>query len=142
MKLKLNRYKELTAVGTAMGDYNYCAVIAVAVVLNCTYQDAYRLCENKGRKLGRGLCTYSILEILDEQGVNYTKVNKDEVLATVDRPNYRVKTLTTNNFKMADIYSKNTYLVFVNGHVAAVKNGVTHDWSENRAKKIKLIYQL
>ena len=140
--MKTNRYKELKAYAEAMGDKNYCSVVAVAVILDLDYKKAYRLCAKYGRKHGKGMCTYDILALVRDNGANAQSVDRAKVLATVDRPNYRVKTLTTNNFKMSKYYNKGRYLVFVNGHVAAVRNGVTHDWSANKAKKIQLLFTM
>ena len=140
--MKQNRYEELKAYAEAIGDKNYCSVIAVAVILNLDYKKAYRLCAKYGRQHRKGMYTCDILTLVRENGANAQKVDKDKVLATVDRRNYRVKTLTINNFKMSNYYSKGRYLVFVNGHVAAVRNGITHDWSKNKAKKIQLLFAM
>ena len=140
--MKQNRYEELKAYAQNMGDTNFCSVIAVAVIMNLDYKKAYRLCAKFGRKHGKGMHTYDILKLLRLNNIEYKDLLIQRVLETVDRPNYRVKTLTTNNFKMSKLYNKGSYLMFVNGHVAAVKNGVTHDWSENRAKKIQLLFAI
>ncbi len=140
MQLKNNRYKSLNAQAKAMQDKNCCGVIAVAVALNSDYKTAYGMCAKVGRKHKSGMYTYEILHALKLAGKTVTKLDKQSILFEVNRPNYKVKTLTNNNFKMSETYQNGTYLVFNCDHVAAVKNGVTHDWSVNKAKKVINVY--
>ena len=138
-------YKNCKEAMSAAGDKNGCTVIALAQLLNIDYNAANKMAMNNyGRKLGQGMYTFDMLDMykreLKKSGKTLEKQDKKKILAKVDRKNYRVKTLTSNNIKMANL--RGTHVVLTRQHVAVLKGSKVVDWSMNKASHVRSVYKV
>lgn len=127
------------------GDTNGCTVIALAQLLNIDYHAANKIAINKyGRDWKRGMYTGIMLQMykmeLAKIGKKLVKLDTKEILAKVDRHNYRVKTLTSNNIKMANLMGR--CVVLTRSHVAILENNQMSDWTVNKASHVQSVYQV
>lgn len=124
-----NRYEELKHVANRYyHDKGYCSVIALAVCCNLKFGKARKAMERGGRSTGRGVNMTMIRNGLAEFGFEGKALweFKSCTMSTVAR----------------QLDSSKTYMVFVNGHVAAVKDGIVQDWTEGRRHKVKCIWEI
>lgn len=102
----------------------FCSVIALAQVTDCSISRAYHEMSAVGRKARKGATTKSILEAVLKMGYSV------DALA--------VEGMTVNQFtKICTSTSK--YLVFVRGHVLAVRGGKVRDWSAGKANRRRIL---
>jgi len=124
-----NRYKELEHVAKRYyRDSGYCSVIALAVCCDLKFGKARKAMERGGRSNGRGVNMTMIRNGLAEFGFEGKLV-------------YDVKPCTMTTVAR-QLDSSKTYMVFVNGHVAAVKGGMVQDWTEGRRHKVQCIWEI
>lgn len=103
---------------------NFCAVIALAQITDCSMSKAWHKLKELGRIDRKG--TYLTASLLAFGEMNYT-------LDWVD-----VKGKTVNQF--TKICDKNAaYFIEVHGHVLVVRGGIVRDWSAGKANKRKII---
>ena len=138
-------YKLCSAQMEDCGDTNGCTVIALAQLLNIDYYAANELARNEyGRKWRQGMYTFDLLYMYKKElaklGKKLVKLDTKAILAKVDRHNYRVKTLTSNNIKMANITGR--CVVLTRSHVAILENNQMSDWTVNKATHVKSVYQV
>ena len=125
MSILFNRLKKSTA---KYGETRDCTVVATAIVLRTTYEDAHNLCESNGRQRRKGLGTIPIIMGVKSRGYRVEPVNEYLVPKTI------------KGFCKANM--SGTYLIFVRGHVLAAKNGKVHDWSDGRCHRIQAMYKV
>jgi len=127
------------------GDTNGCTIIALAQLLNIDYNAANKLAmENYGRKWKSGMYTMDLLHMYNKElkklGKKLVRLSNKVILSTVDRHNYRVKTLTSNNIKMANLEGQ--CVVLTRGHVAILENGAVSDYSVNKASHVQSVWHV
>lgn len=104
-------------------DKNFCAVIALAQITDCSMSKAWHKLKELGRKPRRGTYIEQSLKALDDMQYSYDPVP--------------VRGKTVNQF--TKICSKNaTYFVEVRGHVLVIRGGIVRDWSEGKANRRKI----
>ena len=105
---------------------NDCAVKAVAVTTQTPYEEVHALFKALGRRdRGRTMDWVTVQAVLK---LGYTRIPRE-----VDG-----KTIRTAAPKLTN----GRYLVFVRGHVLAVVDGKTEDWSDGRLNRIKCVYEV
>ena len=116
--------------GDDAGDSRHCGVVTVAVLAELDYSTSAKLLERHGRKKRQGT-TFSIMEnalaelgfsCVEERG-HISKVKTVKRLATV-------------------LPCLNSYWISTSGHWLAAKKGIIHDWSENRALRIRNVWRV
>ena len=144
-------FEKLKKDGGVIGDRNFCGVVALAVVANKTYDDAYSILKKCGRKHGDGIWMSQFRKALDISGLKYDNmVEITKILnALREHKNYNVKHLTTKqlnrNIKMLErlgiLEAGAKYVVTTNGHVLGC-DGEVVDWSADRALRIRSITRI
>lgn len=132
----MSRYQELASKMRADGDAGACTVIATAIVCGCSWRTAERINAEYGRQKRQG--TF----------FNGTTLMHNVLarLGKVAQPEYNVRTNPgTPRFTLKTVarrYPKGRYLVFVHGHVLALRNGVIDDFSDGRQHKVLSVYKI
>ena len=108
-------------------DSGYCGVIGAAVVAGVGYGKAYHALRRAGRIHGQGVNEIMIERALRELGHSVTR--------TFSYNGRQIKT-------MGRRLPTGHHLVFVRGHVAAVREGQVMDWTAGRAHKVKDVWTI
>lgn len=109
------------------------------------YEVAHATLAELGRKSGRVFSNDLIVEAVKKLGKNATISSQWNFIDKYPKGHRDVlKNITTYHparFQAAWKDGK-TYMAFVRGHVLAIIDGVTHDWSNCRALRIHTIYEI
>jgi hypothetical protein len=118
--------KQLAAKSKARKENNDCAVKAIAIVANASYEEAHAALAAQGRKNGRGSNLPQIMAALKSLGVfvhGYKGIKDHGGVAMRRLPMSRVK---------YHLPSEGRFLVLTRNHIVAVKDGEVLDWTEGR----------
>lgn len=135
--------REVTA---AAGDDNACFPQAVALLSGLPLEEVRAAFAEAGRKNGKATPFTVAHAAVAALGFKLEKVEwkwQWDMIATYPGVHKNLKNITTRHpvrFKKA--WEGQSVMLHVNGHVAAVKDGVMHDWSINRSMHVINIYKL
>lgn len=110
---------------------NDCAVRAVSIVTNYSYDDVHYIFSLCGRKQRHGTkweTTEKAVRLLRFRMVEITNTYSSRTIRTLERELKR--------------RGKNRLLVRVRGHVLPVVNGKVYDWTSGRCHRIQKVYRL
>jgi hypothetical protein len=124
---------------------NHCAVIALAAVTGLDYELAHAALAFEGRKTGEATHFSMIEAALEKLGY---KLEGQNIRGFIER--YHgfhadvLKNVTTHHPERFPAVWKDgqNYLFFTTKHVAAIVDGVNHDWTKGTAKRVKSIYRV
>ena len=120
-------YESIQRDSDAAGEDNDCAVTAVTAITGIGYQAVRRRFAEKGRSDKRGVWDEIMIMVLNSYGLDVVK-----------REFHNIKTMTS--LEMFIPHGK--FLVTLDGHVAAVIDGVIHDYTAQSRKHVKEIFQV
>ena len=102
---EIQRYHSIRERGTELGESGCCAVIALAVVLDLTFEQSWSLLKQVGRKANAATYTSEIKAALNHVGVKFSTVSV--AAKTVKSFSYRGKfIITTCNHALAHQYGE------------------------------------
>ena len=129
---------------TARNEKNDCSVKAVALVCGVSYDVAHATMAELGRKAGRGASTSSIEQAVLKLGKTLEPVNPKNIIAQYPGVHKNLQNVTTHHPARFNEVWKNggTYLAYIRGHVLAIVDGVVHDWTVGKAKRIYRIREV
>jgi hypothetical protein len=135
MKHYKHSYSELAKIGNRYyGDTNFCSVLAIAVVADISYGKAFHAYKRAGRRTRQG--TYIQMQNSVIKSFNLKMTPDFDKMAI-----YQGKTL--NNVLNACKNWSGRYLVYVRGHVLAIRDGICEDWTaEGSRRKVTTIYKV
>ena len=135
MKHYKHSYEELAKIGRRYyGDTNFCSVLAVAVVADISYGKAFHAYRRVGRFTGKGTHRATQQMVLKKFNVS-VRLDRDKTYG------YEGKTL--NNVLRDCKHWTGRYLVYVRGHVLAIRDGVCEDWTaEGSRRQVVSIYKV
>ena len=135
MKHYKHTYSELAKIGNRYyGDTNFCSVLAIAVVADISYGKAFHAYKRAGRRKRQGTYIQMQNKIVKEFNLKMTP-DFDKMAI------YQGKTL--NNVLNACKNWSGRYLVYVRGHVLAIRDGICEDWTaEGSRRKVTTIYKV
>lgn len=122
-------YAELNAVGKAMGEHMDCSVLATCIVTGETYTKIHELYRKLGRRNGCRTGTHLTWMLLRDLGYQPHDV-------THFYDGCSIRSLAPQ------LPSKGNFLVFVRGHVAAVRDGVLEDEPYPKKNYVKKVFQI
>ncbi len=122
-------YRKLNTKSNEIGEENDCTVIALAIALNIQYEDAHAALELAGRKTMSGASWYTLFKAIDILDYKLDEVRKPEEIKTIKKAEEYFK-------------EKGHYILDTSKHVAAMIDGVVHDWSRGRALRVKRIFKV
>lgn len=125
-------YQKLKEESYKLNEHNDCAVKAIAVVCGIQYKDAWNLAKKFGRRF-RGRT--------NKHRITFPAIKSKGFVCTDVWDHKMNKAKTIRSLKPL-IPSRGVFLVFVRGHVFAVRGGEIHDWTEDRCYRIKLIMRV
>jgi hypothetical protein len=126
------------------GETNDCSVKAVALAAGVSYKVARDELANKGRKPRKGAYTNQIHGSLMVLGKAVRRVEPEYFIHQYPGAHKNLRNVTTHqpqrfNKVWAD---GKTYLLYTPRHVLVVVNGVNHDWTVGKAKRVTSIYEV
>lgn len=128
----------------ARNEKNDCSVKAVALVCGVSYDVAHAKMAELGRKSGRGASTTSIELAVIALGKKVEPVNPKHVIKQYPGVHKNLQNVTTHHpARFPDVWKDGkTYLAYIRGHVLAIVDGVVHDWTVGRAKRVYRIREV
>ncbi len=121
-----------------------CAVRAVAILCGVDYKIVRDEMERIGRKKGHGTRMWITHTALNHFGFATVRVPHLEFIQKY--PGYKPhwKGITTHHpTRFSKVWKDgHNYLFVTSRHVAAVIDGRTHDWSDNRALRVLSVYRI
>lgn len=135
-------YKQLVDEASQERENKDCSVKAIAISCGVHYKDARKALANEGRKNGKGAYTHQILNAAKALGRTATKVDVRKFIDKYPGVHSNLKSITTHHpERFHDVWEDGkTYLAFTSNHVLAIVNGVNHDWTVTRQKRITALY--
>lgn len=138
-------FRELQSKMISNGERNDCSVKAVALVCGVEYEKARATLQELGRKTGKGVYHHTIHAAIKHLGKTSTRVDVRNFIDKYPTAHRKaLKSITTHHperFNSAWADGK-TYIAHCSGHCLAIINGVNHDWTRGRAKRIITIYEV
>ncbi len=128
----ITRYDELRAEGGIFQERQDCAVIAVALTCQTTYETAWKTLAKFGRVSGKG----TIFHLMTAPAVTALGFK----LSYMENRQKSGSRYTPRSVGKA--FPKGYFLCRVKGHIFAVVDGKVLDHSEGRCRRIKEIYQV
>ena len=123
------RYKSLREESARYGEGNDCSVIATAMVLSQSYNEAHSLLHSLGRKARHGFNTRLLETHL--AGRVAPRVRPTQ-------PNGSSYTVTS----ITSLLPVGKYLVYTSGHALACIHGRIYDWTEDRKHRVTSYVEL
>lgn len=136
-------YQAMIVDSRSEGENNDCAVKAIAAATGRSYHDARTALAAHGRKNRKGTYRHMTFGVLQDFGFKAERVGHEKFLAACPA-RWNAQYVTTHHPDRVPHGWKDgkTYLLFTKGHVLAVVNGVTHDYSRNRSMRVIDIYEV
>lgn len=144
-KVTEKNYLDAKNISAAMGESNDCSVIALSLACSKTYKQAHAVMAGLGRAKGGPAKTVDILEAVGKLGCVATKINQRELIeANYPKAHHILKHVSTHHPARFNKFWKNgnSYLLFVKGHVLAIVDGQTLDWTAKNQKQGQALYQI
>ena len=106
---------------------NDCSVVSVSIATGTAYDVTEKMFASMGRRFNKGssipMITAAVRELTGDNEITSAYVRK---------PCGGQYTMQTIGLK----FPKGKHLVYVNGHVAAMVDGVIHDWTAGRRHRV------
>jgi hypothetical protein len=137
-------YNNLLQESKKAGEINDCSVKAFAVVTGYSYKEAHWEMKKAGRPDRKGL------PILLKGRKIYRKEDipdyNERMIQVLKRKGFRVRKVECNSKTVRtlgrNIKRNGNFLVFVRGHVLAIKDKKVIDWTEGRCHRIQSVWQV
>jgi len=124
-------FKTLQESSIFHGERNDCTVKALAIAGGLTYGVAHTMLAKRGRKFCKGAYTRDVISALTELGKTIEYVTEHASFKNIK---------TIKSLKMLNL--KACYLITTAQHILTMKDGVIHDWTNERLHRIKEIYRV
>jgi hypothetical protein len=122
-------YTDLRAVGDAMNERHDCAIIATSVVTGYPYPRVHEMYRLLGRRKRCATNWVYIVGVFAQLGLKLNDISKFYEGASI-------------RSIVPQLPSKGKFLIRSRKHVSAVRDGVAHDWAEQRKMYVKGLYQV
>lgn len=124
-------FKEAKISSSKMREHNDCAVKALAIAGNKSYEEVHSLFKSLGRKNRRGTSQFIIHKAAKQ-------VNPNFVFKNIRKPNGSFYTARS----IREAFPKGRYMILYRGHIAAMVDGTIEDWSEGRCHRVLGIFEM
>ena len=137
--------KEQMSLG--LRETNDCAVVAVAAIMDVSYEVAHATLKSFGRKDRRGTNTSITLSAIEHLGGTIspridvtTKAYKD-IIASYPAPHNNLASITTHHpERFAKVWPQGRFLMRTRGHILAIVDGKNCDWTKGKAKRANTMW--
>lgn len=141
---KTEQFQILEAESDRLNERADCSVKAVAIVTGISYKEAHAAMKAVGRKDRQGTRNWQTHDALKALGFKTIEVDTDDFIAKYPSPHWDLKNVTTHHM---DRFPKawrdgKTYLFRCRDHIGAVVNGINHDHTKGRARRIFQIFEV
>jgi len=122
---------------------NVCSVIAISILANVPYEEAYKVCEKLGRKKNEGMYEEDILKAFKRLRCRVEPVSMIHKLEG-DRDYKKFKYWFGYSLKRVgeQLRPNRRYLISTSAHVSAYVNGRIEDWAAGRKKIVKKVWEI
>ena len=127
--------KQLAAKSKSMGEKNDCAVKAVAIVCNASYEEAHATLKRLGRRDGKGTPMDVIMAAVKALGCHVNYGDKR------DHRGVNCGRRTINRLRLPQ-GGKGRWLVLTRNHILAVVDGKVMDWTEGRRHQARFAWEV
>lgn len=138
-------YNAHTTAGMQLGERGDCAVRAIAAVTGTEYAVVHAMMAEQGRKNRRGTPWEIIWGTLDQLGYATVEVAPHEFICQYPGAHATaLKSVTTHHPDRFPAVWRNgkAYIFNTPRHVAAIVDGVNHDWTRGRACRAVRIWEI
>lgn len=127
----------------ALGEDNDCTVKAIAITTGVPYKKVHAALKKAGRKDGKGATTFQMWSACEKLGFKMVAIPKVDFLKKYPK-SANLKNITTNHPEKFNKVWKDgkNYIFSCSKHVAAVVDGVNHDWTVGRFMRVKTVYEV
>jgi len=141
---KTDHFNALQAETDKFDDTNDCVVKMIATCLEIPYEDARTICAEHGRNHGRGMFDHEWQPIFKEFGKRLEYVPARYFLDRYPGVHINMKNITTHQpERFAEVWADGcTYILKSKAHVTAIVDGVNHDWTVGRARRVTSVYRV
>ena len=129
----------------AKNESNDCAVRAVAALTNTPYEVVHAMMARKGRKARKGTPWPIIIATLQDLGFNLERRPAYDFISRYPGSHATaLKSVTTHHpDRFPEVWRDGkAYMFSTRAHVAAIVNGVNHDWTRGAARRCLDIYEV
>lgn len=144
-KVKTVTYASLAEKAKEVKDDKMCAVIALAAITGLDYELAHAALAFEGRDTGNSTHVIQIENALAKLGFEVKTRDRFDFIRSYHGFHAEVlKNVTTHHPERFPAVWKDgkKYLFFTKNHVAAVVDGVNHDWTKGEAKRVQTIWEV
>lgn len=136
-------YTSLTIESKKLNERNDCTVKAFAIVTGCSYNEAHWEMKKAGRPNRKGLPTLLVNRRIRKEDI---PDHNERMIAALKRKGFKVQKVGCNSKTVRtlgrNIKSNGRFLVFVRGHVLAIKDKKVHDWTDGRCHRIRSVWKV
>lgn len=127
----------------SLGENNDCTVKAIAITTGIPYKKVHAELKKVGRKDGKGATIWQMQNACEKLGFKMVAVPKKNFLEKYPKST-NLKNITTNHpEKFNKVWKDGKKYIFSTAkHVAAVIDGVNHDWTLGRKYRVKIVYEV
>lgn len=138
-------YNSHAVAGAIAGERGDCAVRAIAAATNTPYEKVHAMMAEMGRRNKRGTPWQIIWDTLNALGFVHVRRASSEFIRQYPGSHATaLKSVTTHHPDRFPAVWQNgkAYIFHTTRHVAAVVNGVNHDWTRGRACRVRTIWEI
>lgn len=139
-------YQALLSDSAGMHEANDCSVVAVAALADISYNEAWQLLANRGRKPRQPPTVQNVLDVVEtDLNGRLVRLRPRAVISQYYPAGHRrLQHVTTHHpERFPGVWRDGRrYLFFLRNHVLAVVNGEVHDWTRGRYKRVFRIYEV
>ena len=143
-KILTHKYTEARQGSALHNETNDCAVVALALVASVPYSVAHNALKDAGRKDRKGTFRSEQFAALKALGFDGEIIPSEDFISRYPGNHKNLKSVTTHHM---DRFNKvwedgKNYLIFTERHVGAVIDGVNHDWTKNKSRRVWSIVEI
>jgi len=143
------KFSNLVQDSRMVGEYNDCAVKAIALVCDVPYAAAHAALQKHGRTTRKGTAFRAIRMAIGDLGFwlkEWSSTDRRMLIETYPGVHKNLRQITTHHPRRfpkawAPLKDKRL-LLYVPKHVAAFKDGEVHDWTVNTAKRVWMVWEV
>lgn len=139
------KFAKMHEVAEALGESNDCGVKAVALTTDSEYATVHAAMQAAGRKPRRGTWLPQIQEVIRDLGFRMVEMNPRDIIDAFPGQHKNLKSLTTHHpERFAKQWPDGRYMMLVSGggHIVAIVDGYTMDWTERRPMRCKRLWKV
>lgn len=137
-----NLFVEMHCQATVQREDNDCTVKALAAACGISYDVAHEALARAGRKPRRG--SFLVARHFHMFGKNLLPVDPRNKINQYPKAHRKLKHVTSYHpRRFPKVWTDGkTYIARSRGHVFAIINGVTHDWSHGSALRVRQLFEV